>query len=305
MIIKRVVSISLGSSNRDHKVREEILGEEIIIERIGTDGSIKKAKELFKELDGKVDAFGLGGIDLYLKIKDNQYILKDAQRIIKDVNKTAVVDGSGLKNTLERMAINNLDQKISLKDKKVLMVCALDRFGMAEAFNEAKAQLIFGDLIFALGLNIPLKSLTALNNVAKIIMPVVSRLPIKLLYPTGNKQDDIKDKYSKYYQWADIIAGDFHYIRRYLPENIEGKIIVTNTVTSDDLNLLASRGVSKLMITTPEFEGRSFGTNVLEAVLLSLLDKPLKEIRVSHYLKLLQKIDFSPQVIDFKEKNIV
>jgi len=66
--MKRVVSISLGSSKRDKKVEVEILGEKFILERIGTDGSQEKMIELFKELDGKVDAFGLGGADLYISV---------------------------------------------------------------------------------------------------------------------------------------------------------------------------------------------------------------------------------------------
>lgn len=58
--MKRIVSISLGSSKRDHRVSLSILGEEVIIERIGTDGDIDKAIEKIRELDGKVSAIGLG-----------------------------------------------------------------------------------------------------------------------------------------------------------------------------------------------------------------------------------------------------
>ena len=34
---------------------------------------------------------------------------------------------------------------------------------------------------------------------------------------------------------SDIIAGDFHYIKRFLPMDAGGKMIVTNTVTRDDI----------------------------------------------------------------------
>ena len=40
---------------------------------------------------------------------------------------------------------------------------------------------------------------------------------------------------------AEIIAGDFLLMRRYLPESLEGKVIVTNTVTSKDVELLRER----------------------------------------------------------------
>ncbi len=303
--MKRVVSVSLGSSTRNHQVTREVLGEEFIIERIGTDGDINKAIKIFKDLDGRVDAFGLGGIDLYLYGGKKKYLLRDAKRIIKNIKQTPIVDGSGLKNTLERNAIKVVDQEISLKDKKVLMVCALDRFGMAEALNEKKVDLLVGDLIFGLGLPMPLKSLHTLNQIAKFVMPIVSRLPFKLLYPTGDKQEESKDKYSKYYYWADIIAGDFHYIKRYMPTNLKGKIIITNTLTKEDIELLKKRGVSKLITTTPEFRGRSFGTNVIEAILVTLIDKPLQEIDVSDYLNLLREIDFRPRIENFNKANIL
>ena len=46
--MKRIVSISIGSSSRDHRVEAQILGQEFLIERIGTDGDIKKAIEIIK-----------------------------------------------------------------------------------------------------------------------------------------------------------------------------------------------------------------------------------------------------------------
>jgi hypothetical protein len=64
--MKRVVSVSLGSSKRDHKVEVNLLGQKFSIERIGTDGDMQKAMELIRSLDGQVAAFGLGGIDLYI-----------------------------------------------------------------------------------------------------------------------------------------------------------------------------------------------------------------------------------------------
>ncbi|WP_408955465.1 quinate 5-dehydrogenase [Natroniella sp. ANB-PHB2] len=301
--MKRVVSISLGASSRDRRVETDILGEEFIIERIGTDGDLKEALRLFKELDDQVDAFGLGGMDLYLFINDKKYTIRDAKRIVEQVNRTPIVDGSGLKRTLEADAIKKLDQELNLKDKKVLVVSALDRFGMAKALTEVEAEVLFGDLMFGLGLPIPIKSFNTLNLIAKFTMPLISRLPFKLFYPTGKAQEQValNKKYEKYYHWADIIAGDFHYIKYYLPQQLSGKIILTNTITVQDLNLLKERGVSKLITTTPEFKGRSFGTNLMEAILVALLDKPVTEVKISDYLNLLQEIDFKPREIDFNQ----
>jgi hypothetical protein len=42
--MRRVVSVSLGSSTRDKRVVLNLKGENILVERIGTDGDINKAR---------------------------------------------------------------------------------------------------------------------------------------------------------------------------------------------------------------------------------------------------------------------
>jgi hypothetical protein len=81
-----------------------------------------------------------------------------------------------------------------------------------------------------------------------------------------------------------------------MPKNLNGKIILTNTVTNDDIIDLKSRGVSYLITTTPEFNNRSFGTNVLEAVLVSILNKNWEDITEEDYLDLIKKLDFKPRI---------
>jgi hypothetical protein len=137
----------------------------------------------------------------------------------------------------------------------------------------------------------------ALEIIAGLIAPIVVNLPFDSLYPTGSKQDVIIPKFSKYYYEADIIAGDFLYIRRYLPDHLEGKIIITNTTTPEDVKLLQERGVKLLVTTTPEMEGRSFGTNVMEALLVSIIGKPVDQITDDDYRDLLRELDFQPGVI--------
>lgn len=295
--MKHIVSVSLGSSKRNHRVETELLGEKFIIERIGTDGDFNKVLELIREMDGKVDAFGMGGIDLYLYAAGKKYEIKDAVPIKEAAKKTPIVDGSGLKNTLERNVIKYIDKNLfKLKDKTVLMVSATDRFGMLEAFDESGANVIIGDLMFSLDIPIPLKSIKVFQALAKIILPIATRMPFEKLYPTGKNQEERTTKHEKYFNEADIIAGDFLFIKRYMPDNLEGKVIITNTVTKDDIEELKRMGASLLVTTTPEFNGRSFGTNVMEAVLVAILNKDINDITSEDYENLLEKLNFKPRI---------
>lgn len=306
--MKRVVSVSLGSSRRNHRVQVELAGESFEISRQGTDGDFKKAISLIKELDGKVDAIGLGGIDVYIYAGAKRYAFADGLKLMRAAKTTPVVDGSGLKNTLERETVRYLLRETNLikPDTRVLMVSAVDRFGMAEAFSEAGCDMTFGDLIFAAGIPYPIKSVQKLESLGRKLLPVICRLPFSMLYPTGKKQDKQNEsrakKFASYYYDADIIAGDFHYIKKYFPPRLDGKVIVTNTTTRDDVRFLKDRGVSTLITTTPVLNGRSFGTNVMEGVLVALAGKPWEEITAGEYKELLNKLDFKPQIIMLQEE---
>lgn len=304
-IDKKVVSISLGSSKRDHTAYAVLLGKKLKVERIGTDGDFKKAIKLLRQMDGKVDAFGLGGADFYLGAGEKRYIIRDLLKVKNAVSKTPFVDGGGIKNTLERDVVEVLrNEGIKLKGKKVLMPSAVDRFGIAEAFYNAGCKTLFGDFIFGLGLPIPIRTIKTLKILAKLLLPILTKLPFRILYPIGAEQEKTPSKkYQKYYLDADIIAGDFLYIRKYMPDDLSGKMIITNTLTANDLNELKKRNLDILVTVTPEFSGRYFGTNVVDAIVVSLINKPVEEITDKDYRDMLFKLKFTPKVNYLHESN--
>ncbi|HEX3048345.1 MAG TPA: quinate 5-dehydrogenase, partial [Bacillota bacterium] len=120
------------------------------------------------------------------------------------------------------------------------------------------------------------------------------------LYPTGSKQEQNTPKYPDLFEAAEIIAGDFLYIKKYMPADLTGKIIITNTVTAADITELKARHAELLVTSTPEFSGRSFGTNVMEALLVSFARKKPEELKESDYLDLLTRLKFEPRVVKFK-----
>jgi hypothetical protein len=301
--MKKIVSVSLGSSTRDHRVDVEWLGERFEISRIGFDGSLDRAIEKLHELDGKVDAIGLGGIDVYLYAGTKRYALRDGLRMLEAVKVTPVVDGSGLKNTLERETVRYLQSNgiIDFRELPVLMVSALDRFGMAQALVEAGARVTFGDFIFALGVDKPVTSLPEFEALAEKYLPDACKLPFQFFYPTGKKQEKPPEpKFSQYYSAAQVIAGDFHFIRQHMPADLLGKTILTNTVTPGNVAELRERGVARLVTSTPNLGGRSFGTNVMEAALLALMGKRWQDVTEADYLKLLKELKFSPRIENFE-----
>jgi hypothetical protein len=303
--MKHVVSVSLGTSKRDKQERVEILGEEFLLERRGTDGDMKRFGDLFAELDGKVDALGVGGADIYVVVEERRYAFREILNIVRRVTKTPIVDGSGLKHTLERHTINRLQSEgtFNFKGAKVLLVSAVDRFGMAQALVENQAEIVFGDFLFGIGVNIPVRKYSQVKTLGKILLPIITKLPFQWFYPTGEKQEKRTPKYPKYFQEADLICGDWHYIRKFMPDQLPGKVILTQTLRKADLEFLSQAGVKAAITTTPVIGGETFATNVMEGVVVSILGKRPEELSADDYLGVLAKLDWKPNVIELQGQN--
>ncbi|MCK4716989.1 MAG: quinate 5-dehydrogenase [Candidatus Marinimicrobia bacterium] len=295
--MKQAVSISIGHSKRDKKVVIDLLGEKVSLERIGTDGDMKKAAELFRELDGKVDAFGIGGADLGLQVDKKYYTLHSVKPMIRYIRKTPFVDGLGLKTTLERRTAAFLEQHIGSEIicKRVLFTSGADRWGLAMGFVNAGWKCIFGDLMFGLGIPWPVFTVRGVKIIAAIAVPIISRMPFEFLYPTGEKQEINKPKFEKWYHWASVIAGDCHFVKHHMPENMKGKIVVTNTTTPEDVEFFRERGVKYMITTTPCLDGRSFGTNMMEAALVAVSGKK-RPLTLTELNQLIDELHFEPQL---------
>lgn len=297
--MKHAVSISIGSSKRNKAVEVNLLGETVRIERIGTDGDMEAAALKYQELDGKVDAFGVGGADLGAIVEGKFYPFHSVQKLIRYIKKTPVVDGGGLKNTLENKAPGFLNRTIgdyiNQRGRKVMITVGVDRWGLSKSFVEAGYETVFCDLMFTLDVPIPLRSMSALRALAAIMIPIVTRFPFEWLYPTGEKQNVRTPKWEKYYQWATVVAGDCLYIKRNMPDDMKGKVIVTNTTTPEDVELFRQCGVKYLLTTTPVMDGRSFGTNMMEAALVAVAGKG-RALSWPELTEMLDRLGFEPQL---------
>lgn len=291
-----VVSVSLGSSSRDADLTTELLGHELRMERRGTDGDVAAAHRLVGELDGRVDAIGLGGIDLFLQWAGRRYYFRQARWIASAAKGTPVVCGAGLKDSLERRVVAWLDGRQPWRDRRVLMTVAVDRFGMAEALLEHGADVRFGDLMFALGLPLRLQSMAALDRVARLIAPVVTQLPVSWVYPTGTKQtaQATTERYKADFAWAEVVAGDWHTIRRYAPARLDGLTVLTNTTTTQDVAFLQQAGAAELITTTPRYGGRSVATNLLEAAFVALRGRDMGR---EGFDAVLDEMHYKPEVM--------
>lgn len=300
--LKKIISVSLGSRNRNKTVTVDIHGIPFEIRRIGVDGEFRDAQQLLESFDRTQDpdlVLSLGGTDLHIETEQQRYTLKYTQRLVSRIQHTRFVDGSGFKRYVEpemiRMAVA---AGVPIAGRKTLVVCAMDRYWMARCLHELGCPLTIGDKIFALNLpDQPIYSLEELQNEASRLLPNIVKMPIGSLYPTGAKQDEAPDgKYASWLEENEVEAGDFHFMRHSLTTRLDNKTIITNTTTDTDRTLLKSLGLKWLVTTTPVIQGRTFGTNVWEGILLSLAGKKWEEMTPSDYLDWMHRIDLRPGI---------
>jgi hypothetical protein len=84
-----------------------------------------------------------------------------------------------------------------------------------------------------------------------------------------------------------------------MPHRLDGKIIVTNTTTPADVDAFRQAGVKYLVTSTPVLEGRSFGTNMMEATLVAVAGKG-RPLSTDELNAMLDALHFEPQ---FQELN--
>ncbi len=263
------------------------------------DGDLAAFRRTMLDLDGKVDALGVGGADIAVVIGDRRYVFREIANLVKGVKNTPVVDGSGLKHTLEREAIYRMHREgvIDFDNEHVLLVSAVDRYGMAQALSEVGRHVVYGDLMFGLGLPIRLRSYRSVERLGALALPVVTKLPFQWFYPTGEKQDRRSPRFPWAFQEATVICGDWHFIRRFAPDDLKGKTIVSQTFRADDLKWLKEAGAERAIATTPIWEGETFATNVMEGVLITLLGKHPQDASPEEYLELLERLGWHPTVV--------
>jgi hypothetical protein len=87
---------------------------------------------------------------------------------------------------------------------------------------------------------------------SRLLVPVVSHFPMQMLF-YGSSGTEREPKYTKFWRESDLLAGDFLFMRKYVIDDLAGKTVITNT-------------------TTPRYDGRTFGTNMMEAALTAYAD---------------------------------
>lgn len=273
------------------------LGREVEVHRIGCGGDPDLVRARIEELDGAVAAIALEGMPSRLELGGLRRLHEAGAELHRSARRTRVVDGSGIRAALERWGLILADraQPGIFARKRVLMVPGLNHGGMAEGLARHGCEIRYADPIVFFGLpDAPgVGRRGTLGTAAPPTLERLRRSPFQRLLPPPGRPRTRRAEAP--FRRADVLAGDVGAIRRYAPERLEGKTVVVEWVTEEDLEALARRGVSLVVSLMPL--GR-WSAAAVEALLAA--SSPAAQgsgsLSENAYLDLLGELDWSPSI---------
>jgi predicted amino acid dehydrogenase len=298
--MKQVLAIHINEG--DEIISTSFLDEDIQIHWIGCGGDPDRARSLIAEFDGQVDAIGLDGLPACLELGQSRrehltgVTLKEVARV------TPVVDGSGIRNALERWGAILADRAEPgiFSEKRVLLVPGLNHRGLAHGLARYSRRIRYADpvIYFAMPDFPGVGSRITLEQVAGPTLEQLKDAPFRRITPQPGVPGTPRSPES--FLWADILAGDIGAIRRYAPGELRRKIVVVNASSEEDLQDLRERGVSIVVTMIPDLNQtgnrRGLREGTVEAILAALRTNPEAPLVEDTYLDMMADLDWMPDI---------
>ena len=167
--MKKVVTVTLGSSKQDFEFKTEFLGQSFSVKRMGADDDTGKAWELMRRQQATADAIGLGEIGDHYQVGLRTVVNKETQRLLHVVTRVPVTTGATLRRLLQVRAVRYVQKELGhyFNNNLVLFLSGMRNYDMAVALSDYTKNLSFADALFQTGAPTMLTSLEQLELYAK------------------------------------------------------------------------------------------------------------------------------------------
>lgn len=303
-----VLDLSHGESTRVIS----FAGQEVEIKQLGADGDPECARARIAEYDGHVDAIALEGMPAQLKLGGVSHSHPEGAQLQSIAKHTPVVDGSGVRDGLERWAVMLADRAEPgiFAEKHILMVPGVNHSGLADEIAKHSPVIRYADpFVF---FNLPdfpgVGSKQTLEQAAAPTLERLAHLPFKLVHAAPGTPHLPRPESP--FDHSDVLVGDVGAIRRYAPHDLERKTIVVEYATEYDIADLKARGAAIVVTLMPGVvsaqeqkeiaqERGALGdlpASVLEAIFVACRPDSAKPLNEDTYLDLMADLDWTPHV---------
>jgi predicted amino acid dehydrogenase len=296
--MKKVVTISLGSSKQDFSFETDFLGQRFQVKRVGANNDTTQAWELMRRHQTTADAIGLGEIGDHWHVGQNTVINKETKRLLNVVTRVPATTGATLRRLLQVRAVRHVQNELGhyFNNNIVLFLNGMRNYDMAVALSDYTPNLQFADALAQTGAPKLLTSLTQLELYAKGSEWALSGKRGEMLESalSGFKNNRIAAAVRD----AHLIVGTFHEIKEVgSPANLAGKTVITSAVDDERLAFFKHCKVNLVVDVSPKLFDRVVGVNVIEAMILASLGKPPEEVSDDDFTEILDELAIKPRLL--------
>jgi hypothetical protein len=296
--MKTVIGISLGASSQDFEFSTTLLGEKLLVKRLGTDGSLAKATKLVKYWDKRATAIGLGVLKDKYKAGAHRFVDKDSAKLKAVATKVSVTTGGQLGDILREWSVRHAQVELGnyFNNAKVLFFSGLQNYKLAVSMGDYTQNLQFADPLSQLGVPKLLTSLQALQLYASGAHYVRDwTLPAALA--SGPVKEWTHFLLRKAAQKASVIVAPVHELDECSPEELAGKTLITSTVSDDRMAQFKDKGVHLVIDSAPVLQGHTLGPDLLDAMMCAASGKAPEELLEDDYLEIINELQLQPRLV--------
>ncbi len=296
--MKKVVTVSLGSSKQDFTFETDFLGRRFQVKRFGADDDTGRAWELMRRQQVNADAIGLGEIADHWHVGQDTVVSKETRRLLKVVTRVPATTGARLRRLLQVRAVRYVQNHLGhyFNNNLVLFLSGMRNYDMAVALSDYTPNLSFADALLQTGAPTLLTSLTQLELYAKGADWALSGKPGEMLEAAipGFKSSRIASAVAK----SHVVVGTFAELKAVGDSsNLAGKTLITSAVDDERLAFFKQCKVNLVIDVSPALFERVVGVNVVEAMILAALGKPPEEVSDEDFIEILDELDVKPRLL--------
>jgi len=298
--MKKIVSISLGPGDLDYRFRTRFLGESFQVSRIGTDGDVGQAAKLIAARRNEADTLGLGMVREHYTVGTDHFIRPGTRKLEKLAGHTPVTTGARLREIVQEWTVRSAQLELGklFNNARVLFLSGTINYRLASILSEYTDNLTFADPVVQFGLPNLLHSLKALELYAAGSHPMLRFESGKDLIPSIAPFQFFNHLVlRRAVREAHVVVAPYEQLAHYSVNELEGKTVITSTVSDERLEELKEKGVRLVLDCSIQPFKQTVGLNVVEAMVMAALGKSASEISQDDYLEIFTDLQLKPRLL--------
>ncbi|MBE2243196.1 MAG: dehydrogenase [Burkholderiaceae bacterium] len=296
--MKKIVSVTMGSSRSDFAFEADFLGEHFEVQRLGADGNSKKAWELLRRQQASADAIGLGDVADHCHVGTTTIVNRATQSLLNVVTRVPVTTGATLRRLLQVNAVRHVQRELGsyFNNNIVVFLSGMRNYEIAVALSDYTKNLSFADPVYQAGSPLLLTSLAQLELYAKGNEYIAGLKPWRMLEKSfaGLKNMRVARAVGN----AHVVVGSFDEIKAVGSQaNLDGKTLITSAVDDEQLAFYKKCRVNLVIDVSPKLFDHVVGVETLEAMILAKLGRPAEEIADEDFAEIIAELGLQPRLL--------